>query len=521
MTFRQNLFLLLISLLVFLVIAKIQTVPGYMDADYYFLGGRQLAIGEGFTEPVLWNYLDDPTGLPHPSHAYWMPLASILAALGMRMTGVPTFAMGKIGFLGLAIMIPWVTATLSFQITGNRHWAFGSGILAIASGFYLPYITTTDTFSISMVLGGFLFLTLPKLFDYKSWAVLVAGLISGMLHLSRVDGILWLPVLTIVVILVYYKTGPRKIIVNLFIFILGYLLIMAPWMIRNFSLFGSILSPGGSKTLWLTNYDQLYSYPPELITFTNWWASGVGDIVRTRSWAFGINLQRVLAEQGGIFLFPFIILGLWRLRSKLVVQVGMAVWLSTFALMTILFPFAGARGGLFHACAVFQPLFWAVIPLGLSTFTDWGARTRRWVPEQANKVFGISGMVFAVTLSILIFFQKVIGPDPVQILWERTAFHYQKVESELSRLGASDSDIVMVKNPPGYSSINQRDAIVIPDGGPQTLLLVATRFGVRYIVLEFDHSAGLEDLFQFPLQSPPGINFIGNIGETLLFEVLQ
>ena len=98
MKLRQTLLLILMSMLVNLAVASFQAVPGYMDAEYYFLGGRQLALGEGFQEPILWNYLDDPDGLPHASHAYWMPLASILAAIGMKLTGIPTFSMARIVF---------------------------------------------------------------------------------------------------------------------------------------------------------------------------------------------------------------------------------------------------------------------------------------------------------------------------------------------------------------------------------------------------------------------------------------
>ena len=52
-------------------VASLQELPGYLDSDYYFVGGLQLVEGKGFTEPFLWNYLDDPAGLPHPSHTYW------------------------------------------------------------------------------------------------------------------------------------------------------------------------------------------------------------------------------------------------------------------------------------------------------------------------------------------------------------------------------------------------------------------------------------------------------------------
>jgi hypothetical protein len=58
--------------------------PGYMDADYYFATGQELSRGHGFIEPFLWNYLDDPAGLPHPSHLYWLPLTFLWSLLHLR-----------------------------------------------------------------------------------------------------------------------------------------------------------------------------------------------------------------------------------------------------------------------------------------------------------------------------------------------------------------------------------------------------------------------------------------------------
>ena len=55
---------------VVIALAALQTTPGYMDSDYYYAGGLQLARGEGFWEKFIWNFLDDPGELPHPSHGY-------------------------------------------------------------------------------------------------------------------------------------------------------------------------------------------------------------------------------------------------------------------------------------------------------------------------------------------------------------------------------------------------------------------------------------------------------------------
>ena len=87
MKLRAYVILFLLGLFLAVGVASLQDLPGYMDSDYYFAGGLQLLQGNGFTEPFLWNYLDDPVGIPHPSHAYWFPLASILANLYPRPIG--------------------------------------------------------------------------------------------------------------------------------------------------------------------------------------------------------------------------------------------------------------------------------------------------------------------------------------------------------------------------------------------------------------------------------------------------
>jgi hypothetical protein len=519
MNWRHYSLLFIIAAAVLFGIGSIQTVPGYMDAEYYYLGGIQLAGGEGFVEPILWNYLDDPTGLPHPSHAYWMPLASLVAAFGMWFTGNLGFWSARLGFFFLAVLIPLVTAALGYQFSGNSRWAFVSGLLAVFSGLYLPYISTTDTFTLYMLLGGILLLLLPKTNFPSPFAMVAAGIIVGLLHLSRADGIIWLPSLILVMI---YGTKSRaflKIILkNLFLLLLGYILVMSPWIYRNLAEFGSFLSPGGLRTLWLTNYDQLFSYPAGQLTFQHWWSSGLVEILKARLWALGINTQRTIAEQGMVFLTPLVILGMWRSRSDLRVQIGFWAWMLTFSVMTLFFPFAGARGGLFHSCAALQPLFWAITPLGLNVFVEWGERQRGWKPEQAHLVFSSALVGFAVFLSVGLFFQRVIGPDLTTYAWEKTSSHYQAVESELQTLGATPDDIVMVKNPPGYNVVSHRSAIVIPDGDVRTLISAATRYGARYIVLELDHSSRLDDLYQDPQNSHPYLTYLLTLNNTRIFE---
>lgn len=520
MIWRHYLLLFFISTAVFIVTARIQTVPGYMDADYYYLGGLQLAKGEGFTEPILWNYLDDPDGIPHPSHGYWMPLTSIVSAAGMWLVGVFKFEAARSGFLLLAVAVPLVTAALAFQFSGRVRWAFISGLLGIFSGYYLPYVTTTDTFPIYMVLGGLLFLFLPKIFTLNKFAVFSAGIMVGLLHLSRADGIIWLLVIPLLFI-AWRNTHSSSLeaIRPLILFFFGYLLVMSPWMWRNLNEFGTFLSPGGLRTLWLVNYDQLFSYPATQLTFRNWWSSGIVEILKTRYWALGVNLQRTLAEQGLVFLTPLVALGMWRYRSDVRVQTGFWAWLLTFGLMTVVFPFAGSRGGLFHSCAVIQPLFWAVAPLGLEVFIEWGGHRRGWKQDQASLVFGSALVVLAVVLSGALYYQRVIGPESGDLIWEKSASEYNAIEHQLQILGAREDDIVMVKNPPGYYVENTRSAIVIPDGDLETLISVANRYGARYLLLDQDHPDGLKGLYEDPHKTPRGMLYLQTLQGTHIFKI--
>lgn len=192
--------LLILAALGFLIsggIAYFQKSPGYMDADYYFAGGIQLANGKGFTAPYLWNYMDNPVSLPHPSHSYWMPLASIIAAIGMKIAGQNTWFAGRIIFLIIAASIPVITSTLAFSISKRRDLALISGLLAIFAGYYSAFMPITDTFGIYMMLGGVFFLIVQK---QGFWMSLGLGVVAGLMHLTRADGIYWLLISFLVIL---------------------------------------------------------------------------------------------------------------------------------------------------------------------------------------------------------------------------------------------------------------------------------------------------------------------------------
>ena len=509
------------------MVSIFQDAPGYMDADYYYAIGLRLNRGYGFSEPFLWNYLDNPNGIPHPSNTYWMPLPSVLAFLGMYLTGFEGFATARIGFLLLTGCIPVVTAALSYCITGRRDQALLSGILASIPVFYLPYLGTTDSFSVSILLGGLWFLTVcnSHRIGIKTFGFTL-GMISGLIHLTRADGVIWLLLALLAILLV---PSPRRSQSGLGISaferflaltycIVGYGVTVGPWMIRNQNVIGTWFSAAGAKTLWLTVYDELYSYPASLLNIEHWWQTGLFEIVKVRLYAMGQNLQTILAVQGEIFLLPLLLVGLWVYRKNIAVQMGIFGWLVTFLVMTFAFPLVGWRGGFFHSGAFLQSLLWVMVPVGFARFIDWGVKVRRWNERQAGNIFKVAMVSIVLILTVFVANKRVIGGDFTNPAWGQSLTEYEQLGWALRDLGAKDSDIFLVNNAPGFFIASGMQALSVPYGNVETTLQVAQRYGGDYLLLERNHPSGLVDLYTKP-GDRPGLKYLKKIGGIQVYQI--
>lgn len=510
MSRRAYLTLFLLGLGVQLLVAQFQTIPGYLDADYYFMGGRQLAEGKGFNEPFVWNYLDNPQGIPHPSHAYWMPLASIVAAVGMFLTGQTTYEAGRLGFILLAALVPPLTSALAFDFSKQRSLAWTSGLLAVFPVFHTPFLPVPDNYGIFMVAGGAYFLLAKR---PRPWFWL--GLLAGLLSLARSDGLLWLA-LTFVLLLWRKgddKEGRGTLLQNAGLALLGFMIIMGPWYARNLAAFGAPMAPGGSRALWLTTYDETFIYPASKLTLQSWLASGWEAILKVRLWALGNNLQTMIAAQGHLILFPFIVAGMWVERRERRVQLGLLAWMALFVVMTLAFPFAGARGSFFHAGAALQPLFWTMAPIGLDAVVRW-ARSKGRFTNQAYVIFRIAMVQIVIMLSAWVVWVRVIEPG-----WQEGELKYPAVEEFLAGKGILANEPVIVLSAPGYTMMTGRPAIVQPFGDVETLLAAARRYGAHYFVFEAEgRLEALRGIYDHT-QASSALEYLGEVDEARIFRI--
>jgi len=478
---RDAVIVLILALVARIAFALPQTQPGYMDACYYTVGAQQLASGRGFSEPFIWNYLDDPAGLPRPSHQYWMPLPSVLAALSMQVGGL-TFRAAQAPFMLLSALLAVIAYAVAWQTSASRRHAWAAAALAIFSGFYVAYWSVPETFAPFAAFGSLSLWAMSRA-QAGRWGF-VAGVCAGLAHLTRADGVLLLlPALFI---------GRGKPWRGVLWVVLGYGVAISPWLIHNWMTTGRLLSIAGAKTLFLTNYDDLYSFGKtlDLSTYLSW---GVGNILRSKLDALWANLQTLVAVVGMIFLAPFAVIGFWRQRRDPLYQAAMIYGAALYLVMSLAFTFPGARGGMFHSGAALLPFIFAASLAGLDSVVGWAAaRISTWDATKARRGFTWELVGLAVLVSVALYGLRVRG-------WNQADAVYASVGA---RLSGQPSAVVMVNNPPSYVYHTSQSATAIPNGDTDTLLAAARRYGATWVVLEANHPAALSELYARPQSDP-------------------
>jgi hypothetical protein len=445
----------------------------------------------------------------------------MVSALGMWIMGRATYPAGRLPFILLSACVPLLTAALAFRVSRQTRLAVVSGLLSIFSLYYASFMPVPDNYALYMLLGAAFLLLAPL---EQKWMSLVLGALAGLLTLARSDGLLWLGLagLTVMWKSTYKADGSKntfwewllRIVPAGLLVIAGYLLTMGFWHVRNLQLFGSLLTPGGGRLLWLQNYNQTFIYPPENLTRESFLQSGWSLALHNRLLAFSSNFSNALAAQGGIFLLPFILIGLWQLRRELRTKIAVTGWLLLFAVMTVVFPFAGSRGSFFHAGAAFQPYWWVAAPIGLDAVLAWARKRGQFTDKNAPYVLQGILVLLAIFMTAYLVNIRVLANG-----WAQDDTIYASVEKKFLESGIRPGDIVIVRNPPGYFIRAGRPAVSLPFGDEATIQAVAKRYSARYLVLEQGGTfAAIQDLYDHP-QSDPAFVYIGEVNEAKLYRV--
>jgi len=520
------------------------TEPTYMDSYYYTTNGQRLATGYGFTEQVIWQYLDNPDSLPVPSHTYWMPLPSMIAAAGYAIWD--DFRGAQIPFWLLGGLLPLLSYAICYLLRGERWQNWAAALFTVAGGYYAAFMAQPTTFAPFAWAGATcLLFTGLAISDNRSWInipdsfrksvarqrlwLFLAGIAAGVAHLARADGLLLLMIAILIWLFhermgrdepgerssddndrdsVSESTGVR-LTAGVLLILAGYLVIMGLWLFRNWRVTGFPLPAGGTQSLFLTTYDDLFVYGRELdfSSFIEW---GWVNIFMSRIQGISINLQTYFAVVGLIFLTPFVIIGFigsYR-NNDLRTLLRPVLWyaISLFLIMSILFTFPGTRGSLFHSSVAFWPWSMALAALGIGAGIDWvSKRLSHWQPEKAKLRFSAMFVLIAFLLSFV-------------ISWPRSQV---REDSDLFRQIAGDlpdDAVVMAGNAPSIYYHTGRAAINIPNEPPDVLVEVAERYGASYLIMDENHPQPLVGLYHGK-ENHPDIKLIATFENIKLYQL--
>jgi hypothetical protein len=493
---RQNFLLALLflaALLVSLAQAFFIEQPGVMDACYYYGGGVNLARGLGWNEFFLWNYLDSAATIPHPANMYWMPLPSLLAAAGMLLAG-EGFRQAQIPLIVLATGFPFLVFLAGKQLTGSFRTAILAGFLSIASGFYTVYWVNTESFLTFAWMGGMVIFLSPRLSAGYRWTDgLWIGILCGLAHMTRADGILF-PALAGFLILIERSLTASGRARRVLALGAGYLLSSGVWYARNLAVWGTPFPPGAEKAAWLVEYNDLFAYPSSIISMDRFFAGGFTAILDARWSALQSNLATTFFVLGLVFLFPVIGWGIWLLRRKPAIRTALLYFAMVFFLMTIVYPLQGSRGGFLHSAAALLCTAAIAASAGLEDLIARLGRWRRWETGSAHAVLGGGVVVLALAASTAIFFARVIGSSPGSIYWSTLNGEYRRGIEQLG-IGLPESTRFMVNNTTCFHVQTGFQTIPVTAGDPTMLLEAADRYDVRYVILDSHIPEGLQSLY--------------------------
>ena len=518
MSRRQYVLLYLVSLLFWLLLSTLQKTPGYMDAAYYTLMGRQIAAGQGGIEPFIWTYLANPAQLPNLSFTYWMPLTSVIAALGMILFHSQSFFAARFFFILLAALIPVLTVLIAEHFTHERKYLVSSAFLAVFSGFFAVYFTLPDSFVLYCVLGALYFLLLLSLFSQSAQPkiigrVLALGIVAGLMHLTRADGILWL----LGVFLALWMLRQTRPIGQSLLFagmaLVAYAAVLSPWFIRNLLVFHWVFPPGSNLSLFFTGYNDLFAYPSEKLTLAHWLSAGAAKLILDRLLALLNNLGTWVGIAGLVIWAPFAGYGLWLQRKQKIIQFYLLMLGLLAFLMSLVFPYAGVHGGFFHSLSAFQCLLWAMIPLGFAAAITRIAHWRRWKPERSLRLLGSTFLVLTALLSAGFFASKTFGGK-----FDAQYVEFAGLGNFLRAHGVSSDQQFMVNDSPGFTLSTGYSSIQMTSGSLSDALSAMKRYQIHYLIVASDHTPEFDDCYTSLCQDP-SLSYWGQFEKSKIYQV--
>jgi hypothetical protein len=466
--------------------------PAYPDSAYYVDVARSLHAGGGFNVDFIWIFAEvggkiplDPV-LPIPSNAHWMPLASIVQLPFMAIFGTTAWASAAPFALIGATAAP-LTWAIARDAKATSSVAMGAGILTAIPLLSAVYLVQPDNFSLyqPLVIASLWMGARALRGRTAGRAFVAAGLLAGLATLSRNDGMLVLASLGVIFLFDRWRafrsagSRPPAIPFASAVACVGvFILVMAPWWLRQLAVFGSISpSTASGKVLFIRDIGEWNSIatPADLGHLLG---MGPGPLLMTRIGGLVAALMIYITLVGGVVLAPLMVIGGWARRHS-------DDFRPFFVYAGILFAFSAivsavhVPGGTFiHSAVALAPYSYILALEGVAVSVAWvAARRRTWDAASATRIFSAAIIGFAVVCAVL-------GTVAVHGIWDLRRERGLAVASALDAYGAPLTDRVMSIDAASTKYWSGRGGVVLVNDPVETVHEVADAYDIRWLVLD-------------------------------------
>jgi len=428
--------------------------PGYTDAYYYADVAKRLAAGQGLTADFVWSFVEAGGPLPVPSHRFWMPLATVVQAMGIKaLPFLDAFHAAQAVEILIACLIPVVAYLAARSLGASANGALVAAALAGLGGALAPGWVSLDSFAPAAVIGTAFFLLYRRASAGDVRAGALAGLAVGVLFLARAEGALFgFALLWLLRQPVSRRAAAAGTAVAL--------VIGLGWLARDLS-----LGPGPdlfARSVLLVRYEDFFAAGPIAApTLDQLLAPKPGALVTNFiTFAFGF----------GLLLLPGMARAIWIRRGRPDVRVFAGLLGLVYLVESLVFTLHSTRGSYFHSLAAFLPFGVALGVVGTAELLRTAERAR---------VAAAGGVVAACIVSIFALAQ-----------WD--ASFNDPYYARVAALDAIPPGPFFAIDAAAWRWIADRPVIVTPpDGLPCSL----GRYGANAVVLERTHFSAYNEIY--------------------------
>ena len=275
--------LYLLALAIRLVAASQIPMPSTEPSAYYADVAGSLVRGEGLVSHAVWSYATGPLVVPKPAFELWLPMSSLVSALSMTVLGSTWWAaqVGSALLGALVAPLTWAVARGAARGAGldarrTRAVAIASGVLAAILGPLVLASAVPDSYLPYLVFSLMAVLLIPPWLGIRdgapaspaggpTWLAGVGlGVLMGLAYLSRQEAI-WLGLTVLLMLAWALRSRPpgtrlREAVRRLWPVVVGGLLVVVPWLVRNTLEFGSPFPGQALENMVLVRNEDIFAF---------------------------------------------------------------------------------------------------------------------------------------------------------------------------------------------------------------------------------------------------------------------